>query len=56
MTDYNHFLMVKTLIDEGADNLYDNLYRACRNGNLGVVQLLLSKGVITPLICLNDKK
>ena len=51
MTNYNHISMINILIDKGADNLYNNMYHACRNGYLGVVKLLSSKGLVISPDC-----
>ena len=47
MNEYNHVPIVKKLINSGANNLHNNLYFACKNGQLDVVSLILSKGIIT---------
>ena len=40
------------IIKKGADNLYDNLYIACQNGQLDVVILITKENLKVPLSCL----
>ena len=50
-TEHNHFSLVKIIVDKGADNLHENLYCACRNGQLDIFSLLVNKGVLPRSNC-----